>query len=144
MLSASRAQVVHAVVRPALERGEIVLVDRYADSTVAYQAFGAGIPLHDIEELTRIATGGLQPHLTVFLDVSPEEGLRRLQGRGAPNRLDAESLDFHRKVQVGYEYLIARQPERWVRIDGSKPPDAVHLAIVRAVRLRVPAAGERT
>lgn len=141
MLSASRAQLLHDVISPALARGDVVIVDRYADSTVAYQAFGSGLPLQAVETLTSVATGGLRPDMTIYLDVSPDVGLKRLQARGDPNRLDAETLDFHRRVRAGYEYLIAHDPGRWVRIDGSLDSEQVHSQVVTAVLTKLHSSG---
>lgn len=133
LYSASRAQHAAEKIRPALASGEIVISDRYADSTYAYQGYGRGLELAVLREITEIATGGLQPDLTIYVDLTPEAGLlrRRLSG-GEWNRLDAEPLDFHRKVRSGYLELVALEPERWVLVDGDGTVEEVE-GRVRAV-----------
>jgi dTMP kinase len=134
LYSASRAQLVAQVIRPALASGQIVLCDRYSDSTLAYQGYGRCLDLEALQRITAFATGGLVPDLTVYVDIEPEAGLRRRQqDRSAEwNRLDALDLDFHRRVHAGYRELIALEPERWVVVDGSRPVEVVQ-ADVRAV-----------
>jgi dTMP kinase len=137
LLSASRAQLVETVIRPALERGETVILDRFADSTIAYQAYGLGVPLSEIRALIAFATGGLTPDVTVYIDIEPSRGAERTAGRGRQNRLDAQTLDFHGRVRDGYQALIAAEPGRWICIDGSLTQDAVHAAIMRAIEPRL-------
>ncbi len=135
LFCASRAQLVAEVIRPALAAGRIVLCDRYADSTLAYQGYGRGLDLESLRMVLHLATGGLVPDLTFCLDVLPEEGLsRRLQGGGEWNRLDREALEFHRRVRAGYLELAGREPRRWVIVDASRPVDAVQ-ADLRAILL---------
>jgi dTMP kinase len=133
MLAASRAQLVDDVIRPALARDEIVIVDRYADSTLAYQGYGAGLDLHYARQLTDIATRGLWPDLTLYVDVPPEVGLQRVRARGPANRLDGEAIDFHRRVRAGYLQMIAEQPQRWRCVDGTLPVDDVEQTIREAI-----------
>ncbi len=126
VLSAGRAQHVEAI-RRWLAAGDIVLSDRYADATRAYQGSGRGYDLPTLIELERMATGGLHPDLTLLLDLPPEEGLRRRHG-AAPediNRLDRESVTFHQRVREGYRALAAAEPDRWVVLDASQPPEAL-------------------
>jgi dTMP kinase len=123
---AARAQLVEEVIRPALARGEVVLCDRYADSTLAYQGYGHGNDLQILRQLLHFATGGLWPDLTLLFDLSAEEGLRRRQtGGGEWNRLDAYQLAFHQRVCLGYRALAAQQPERWAVIDAARTPQAI-------------------
>ncbi|MCH8066384.1 MAG: dTMP kinase [Chloroflexi bacterium] len=122
---AARAELVAAVIAPALSRGEIVVCDRFADSTLAYQGFGRGIALDTIERLNEIATGGLQPHLTVLLDLPATDGLARAGEGGVSDRFERETLDFHERVRAGYRTLANREPERWLVIDASQPSEAV-------------------
>jgi len=133
LLAASRAQVVEEVIRPALAQGDVVIADRYADSTLAYQAYGQGLDVDDMRALARMATGGLTPDLTLYVDVSEEVSRARMAARLQSNKLDKETASFHARVRFGYERLIAAQPERWVRVRGDAPIDAVHSAILKAV-----------
>ena len=111
LFNAARAQIVTEVIRPALAAGNIVLCDRFADSTLAYQGYGHQQNIAELERLIEYATGGLRPDLTIYLDLPPEEGIRRNQGRadGDWNRLDAQELSFYQRVEHGYRQLIAQQ-----------------------------------
>ncbi|GAC1319459.1 MAG: dTMP kinase [Chloroflexota bacterium] len=133
LYATSRAQLVHDVIRPRLERGDIVIADRYADSTLAYQSFGQGLNLDEMRSLVHLATGGLTPHLTLYIDISPSAGMRRLSGRHETNWLDRQSTSFHERVRDGYRSLMREDPARWHRIDGERPMDAVHCAILDSV-----------
>jgi dTMP kinase len=138
LYSASRAQLVGQVLRPHLERGGIIVCDRYADSTMAYQGYGRGLSLELLRQITLFATAGLSPDLTLFLDIDPEQGLARRHASGEEwNRMDALALDFHRRVREGYTRLIELEPQRWTKIDASKPIDLVHQAIRAAVESRL-------
>jgi dTMP kinase len=125
LYQAARAQFVEQVVRPRLAAGDMVISDRYADSTIAYQGYGHQQDLEQVRALVCYATGGLIPDLTVLLDVDVEIGLersaqRRVKG-GEWNRLDAYQLEFHRRVREGYLELAQQEPARWVRVDASQP-----------------------
>lgn len=133
LMSASRAQLVEEVINPALREGRIVITDRYADSTMAYQSAGHGLDRDVVESLTTIATGGLRPDLVIYVDVTPEVGLQRVRSRGIDNRLDREALDFHRRVRTRYRELIEAEPARWIVIDGFHSPHDVQADIMRAV-----------
>lgn len=138
LYSASRAQLVHEVIRPALHAGKIVLCDRYADSTLAYQGFGRGLDLPTLLQITAFATGELTPDLTLLLDIDVERGLaRRTAGGEEMNRLDLETVQFHRRVRQGYEALVRREPQRWLRIDADGPVDVVQQAVQTAVLSRL-------
>ncbi|MBE2222885.1 MAG: dTMP kinase [Anaerolineae bacterium] len=126
LYSASRAQLVRELVQPALAEGKIILCDRYADSTLAYQGYGRGLDLQELKMLTEFATGGLKPHLTVLLDIDVERGLARRQiGGDEMNRLDLEAVSFHQKVRSGYHTLVAAEPERWVIVDADRPVEII-------------------
>jgi dTMP kinase len=130
LFCSARAQLVDEVIRPHLDNGEVVLLDRYADSTMAYQGYGHQNDLTLIKNLLDFATGGLKPDLTFLLDVDPEVGLRRRQiGGGEWNRLDAYQLQYHQRVRLGYLKMAAAEPSRWRIIDASQPPDMVKCKI---------------
>ena len=120
LFNAARAQLVADVIRPAVEAGEVVLCARFADSTLAYQGYGAGLPIDQLRAISDVATGGLAPDLTVLLDVDPEVGLSR-KAPGARNRFEASfDLDFHRRVRAGFLELARREPERWRVVDSTR------------------------
>jgi dTMP kinase len=134
----ARAQLVEEVIRPRLAAGEIVISDRYADSTLAYQGYGHDYDRELLRRLLEFATGGLQPDLTLLLDIDAEEGLRRRQtGGGEWNRLDAYQLEFHRRVQAGYHELAALEPHRWHKVDAAQQPEIVQSALRRAIDARL-------
>jgi dTMP kinase len=137
LFSASRAQHVDEVIRPHLEAGGVVVCDRYYDSSLAYQGYGHGLDLPDLRVITSFATGGLKPDLTLLLDLSVEDGLRRREEGGSWNRLDEYSLEFHRRVRQGYQELVAAEPERWVVIDASPSIEAVQKEIQAVVEARM-------
>ncbi|VAW30504.1 Thymidylate kinase, partial [hydrothermal vent metagenome] len=122
LYSASRAQLVETLIRPSLAAGHIVLCDRFADSTIAYQGYGRGLNLDHLRQVTKIATGGLQPTLTFLLDIDVKRGLARRTGGGLEmNRLDLETVHFHQRVREGYHQLMMAEPDRWVVLDAERP-----------------------
>jgi dTMP kinase len=133
LFSASRAQLVTEVVRPALGEGLVVLLDRYYDSSLAYQGYGRGLNLEFLREVTWEATGGLRPHVTVLLDIEPSLGLRRATADGAPDRVERAELGFHARVREGFLALAAQEPERFLVLDGTRPEDELAEAILSAV-----------
>jgi dTMP kinase len=138
LYQAARAQIVEQVLRPKLADGWIVLCDRYADSTLAYQGYGHQQALDEVRALVRYATGGLLPDLTLLLDVDVETGLsRRQKGGGEWNRLDAYQLEFHRRVRDGYLEMARQEPERWVLVDASQPWKMVQEALRNAIMKRI-------
>jgi dTMP kinase len=139
LFQASRAQLVEQVIRPHLDKSGIVLSDRYADSTLAYQGYGHQIDIEPLRVLVSFATGGLKPDLTILLDVDVETGLRRKELKGEWNRLDAYDVDFHQRVRKGYFQLVQAEPERWVMVDASQSPVKVQEELCRVVaeRLRI-------
>ncbi len=144
LFNAARAQIVHEVIRPALEAGQVVLCDRFFDSTLAYQGYGYGQDRAELGRIIRYATGGLTPDLTIYLDVQPEVGLARKQSGSTQewNRLDARAVAFHQAVQKGYEELIRAEPARWSVIAGDLPANTVHTAVVSLVASRLSVARE--
>ncbi|HIE24896.1 MAG TPA: dTMP kinase [Anaerolineales bacterium] len=118
LFQAARAQFVEQIIKPRLENGEIVISDRYADSTIAYQGYGHQQDLVQIRALIKYATGGLEPDLTIYLDVDIETGLKRKKNAEEWNRLDAYTVEFHKRVRSGY--LKMAKSERWVRINASQ------------------------
>lgn len=133
LFQSSRAQLVEQVIRPRLAAGDIVLCDRYADSTLAYQGYGHRMDLDQLTEIVGFATGGLKPDLTLLLDIDAQEGLRRRERGGDWNRLDAYALEFHCRVRAGYLALVAAEPERWVVIDAAQSPQKVQAEVRRVV-----------
>jgi dTMP kinase len=133
LFQASRAQLVEEVIRPALAAGSVVLCDRYADSTLAYQGYGHRVDLNTLGEIVRFATGGLKPDLTLFLDITVEEGLKRRNAGGDWNRLDDYDVQFHQRVHDGYNQLIAAEPQRWVRVNAALSQDTVAVDLQKIV-----------
>ena len=124
LMVASRAQLVAEKIRPALEAGMIVLCDRFADASVAYQGFGRGLGEKLVRQLNAVALGDLQPDLTLLCLLSPEEGRAR-QDQAATDRLDRETVEFHRRVYAGYAAMAASGDLRFRVVDAAAPPDAV-------------------
>jgi dTMP kinase len=134
LFQASRAQLVEQEIQPRLARGEIVLCDRYADSTIAYQGYGHRVDFTQLKGIVDFATGGLIPDLTLLLDLKVEVGLARRQKDGDINRLDAFELAFHQRVRAGYHQMAALEPNRWVVIDADQPSDQVQRDLRAAVQ----------
>ncbi len=126
LYSAARAQHVNQVIRPALERGDFVISDRYAASTMAYQGYGHGLDLDKLRVITDFATGGLVPDLLIYLDLDVTIGLQRKlrdqeAGRGEWNRMDQQDIAFHRRVREGYLEMARQDPDHWLVIDATQP-----------------------
>jgi len=140
LMSASRAQHVQELIRPALHGGKLVISDRYADATLAYQGYGHGLDLAMLRQLVAMATAGLQPDLTIYLDAPAAVGLLRKRAAhaegGELNHLDRMDLAFHERVVYGYRQLIAAQPDRWRTVDATLGIDEVQ-ARIRALILAV-------
>ena len=124
LFSAARAQIVAELIRPALAAGKLVICDRYADSTMAYQGYGLGLDLDALRAITRFATGGLVPAFTFYVDVPAEIGLAR-RHRGETNRLDQKDVAYHTRVRNGYLELARAEPQRFIVIDGTRTIDVV-------------------
>ena len=138
LYSAARAQLVGEVIRPRLAAGGVVLCDRYADSTLAYQGYGHGLDLETLRQLTAFATEDLRPDLTLLFDLDPAEGLRRRQAAGDEwNRLDDYDLAFHQRVRDGYLALARAEPQRWVTLDATQDRDQLQSKVRRVVLHRL-------
>ena len=138
LYSAARAQLVAEKIRPHLAKGGIVLCDRYADSTLAYQGFGHGLELETLRLITAFATDRLRPDLTLLFDVDAETGLRRRQsGGGEWNRLDDYALAFHQRVRAGYLELARAEPDRWVTLDARQDVARLEVEVRQVVVSRL-------
>jgi dTMP kinase len=137
LFQSARAQLVEQVIRPHLGHGGIVISDRYADSTLAYQGYGHGLPLEQVRAVIGFATGDLKPDLTLLLDLDVELGLKRRSRGGEWNRLDAYAVEFHRRVRQGYHRLAQAEPRRWVIVDAAQTPECVQEAIRQVVSERL-------
>ncbi len=135
LMAADRAQHVSSVIRPALDAGRHVVTDRYAASSLAYQGYGRGLPLHEVRRLSEWATGGLWPHLTVLVDVPLEVSAARLVGR--LDRIESEGRAFHERVREGFLALAEAEAQSWVVLDGTASPEAVAAEVLRAVQARL-------
>jgi dTMP kinase len=133
---AARAQLTATVIRPILERGEQVILDRFIDSTSAYQGFARGLGYERIAEMNRFATGGTEPDLTFLIDIDPARSLTRLKGE--PDRLEAEGLSFMSRVREGYLDVARRETNRMVVVDGSRSIGEIHSLIVAELARRYP------
>jgi dTMP kinase len=143
MFSAGRAQLVAEVIRPAIERGEVVIDARHADSTLAYQGYGMGLPIDELRSIQRFATGGLVPDLTILLDVPVHVGLGRKSGEGV-NRFESTfDIAFHERVRAGYLEMAEDEPGRYRVIDSSRPLDRVLPDVIAAGLAAVAAARQR-
>jgi dTMP kinase len=140
LFSAARAQIVREVLSPHLARGGVVLCDRFADSTLAYQGYGRLLDLDTLRQITLFATGGLVPALTICLDLPVAEGLRRKQGgdQAEWNRMERERLDFQERVRRGYLALAASEPERWLVLDALREKEVIQAEIRQRVALLLP------
>jgi len=119
LFNASRAQLVTKVIQPSLESGKVVISDRYADSTTAYQSYGRGLDLAMVKATNNAATQGLKPDLTILLDISAEKGLARKRAK-RQDRFEQEELAFHQRVREGYLKMVADDPQRWLVVDASQ------------------------
>jgi len=129
LVFAARAQHIHNVIKPALERGAWVLSDRFTDATYAYQGFGRGIELKRIAQLEEFVQGELRPDLTILLDAPVHIGLARASARGELDRIEQEKQSFFEKVRDGYHYQMNREPERFALIDASEDLDGVRIQV---------------
>src|SRR5512147_55269 len=133
LYQAARAQIVEEVFKPRLAAGEVLISDRYFDSTIAYQGYGHQQDLEQVRTLVKYATGGLTPDLTVLLDVDVEEGLRRKKKENEWNRLDAYTVEFHQRVRAGYLQMVKAEPKRWVVLNAAKKWDEVQKELRKTI-----------
>ena len=138
LYQAARAQIVEQVIKPRLAAGEIVLSDRYYDSTIAYQGYGHQQDMEQVRQLVRYATGGLVPDLTILLDVNVEIGLkRRKQNELEWNRMDAHEVAFYQRVRNGYHEMVKQEPNRWVVVDAGQKWESVQEELRKVVEGRL-------
>ena len=139
LFAAARRQHLNEKVRPALAEGKIVIIDRFIDSSVAYQGYARGIDVADVEMINNFATDGLLPDLTLYFDVDTEIGLSRvMSGNREVNRLDLEAKEMHQKVRAGYQAIAKANPERIVTIDASQTIDQVVSTTLSTLQSRFP------
>lgn len=137
LYQAARAQIVEQVIQPRLAQGEIVISDRYYDSTIAYQGYGHQQDLEQVRALVKYATGGLVPDLTILLDVDVEEGLKRKKKDNEWNRLDAYTVEFHNRVRTGYQEMVKAESSRWVVVDAGQEWEIVKDELRRIILERL-------
>ena len=140
LFNTSRAQLVTEVIRPELESGKVVISDRYADSTTAYQSYGRGLDLAMVKAVNNAAIQGISPDLTVLLDLSVEAGLARKRGK-KQDRFEQENIAFHQRVREGYLKLAAAEPERWLVVDATQPKEKIAEIIWQKVSQLIKTAG---
>jgi dTMP kinase len=133
LYNASRAQHIQEIILPAMNKGAIVITDRFTDSTVAYQGYGRGIDLDIINSITRIVAAGLQPDITILLDLDVEVGLKRNRGINKMDRLELEDVEFHKQVRNGYLEIATKEQERIKLIDASEGIEQVHNRIIKII-----------
>ncbi|OBQ41552.1 MAG: thymidylate kinase [Anabaena sp. MDT14b] len=137
LYAADRAQHIEEELKPNLAIGKYILCDRYTDSTIAYQGYGRGLSMSIINQLNQIATGGLASDLTIWLDVDVEIGLSRKRGQAKLDRIEQETIAFHRRVQRGYTELAVSYPSRIVRVDGNNSQENVQQSIQEILHNRL-------
>ena len=134
LYQAARAQIVEQVIKPRLNAGEIVISDRYYDSTIAYQGYGHQQDLEQVRALVKYATGGLTPDLTILLDLDIEVGLKRkIQNEAEWNRMDAYTVEFHQRVRRGYLEMVKQEPKRWVVVNSEQKWDDVQADLKKVI-----------
>jgi dTMP kinase len=129
LMMAARAEHVDVLLKPALERGAVIICDRFMDSSVAYQGYGRELDLQWIHSCNQIAIDGLSPDLTIVMDISPEDGLRRAMNSGLPDRIESEKMEFHQRVRKGFLELVASE-ERFHLFDATESVKAIHEKIL--------------
>ncbi|RXZ01072.1 dTMP kinase [Fictibacillus sp. S7] len=138
LYAASRAQHVKEKIVPALQEGKLVLCDRFVDASVAYQAYGLGIPVEDVTRINRFATGGLKPDRSYLIDVAPEIGRQRMVSRYSGeglDRIEQKELDYHERVRSGFQKIYEENMERFLLVDGNQTVDEVFDEIIKDIKL---------
>ncbi len=130
---ADRAEHVESIIKPKLESGCLVICDRYTDSTLAYQGYARGLDIEMLRMLNHTATGALRPDLTIFMDISPEFSLKRTLKN---DRMDLESMEFHKKVYDGFITELEKEPGRWLRVDANQPPEKILRVVCQEIEKR--------
>ena len=134
LYQAARAQIVEEIIKPHLVNGEIVISDRYYDSTIAYQGYGHQLDLEQVRALVKYATGGLTPDLTILLDLDVEVGLRRKKQNASEwNRMDDHEVKFYERVRAGYLELVKQEPQRWVVVNSEQKWDDVQADLKKII-----------
>ncbi len=142
LYQAARAQIVEQVIKPRLADGEIVISDRYFDSTIAYQGYGHQQNLDEVRALVKYATGGLTPDLTILLDLEVEIGLKRkTQNEMEWNRMDAYTVEFHKRVRAGYLEMVKQEPKRWIAVNSDQKWESVQEELKRVIVNRLQVTG---
>lgn len=136
LYSSARAQLMGQVIIPAIENGELVICDRFIDSTFAYQGFARDLGVQTISELNKIVCGDYMPDITIFLDLPPDEAFKRKGGRDEGDRMELQSLDFHKKVYEGYKKAVSMFPERIISISPRGNKFDTQTAIIRNLQVR--------
>lgn len=139
LYAAARAQLVEEVIRPALDSGKVVICDRFVESSVVYQGIARGLGIDTVYAVNEYALNGLRPQLTILLDLDGEEGIRRKKNQAELDRMEAESVEFHKHVAAGYRLLAELYPERIMRISATLPIEEIHDRIVAEVEHRLSA-----
>jgi len=138
LFSAARSQLVAEVIRPALAKDQIVICDRYAESTLAYQGYGRGLDLNTIRTINEISSGGLRPDLIILPDIDVEEGLSRKGTAATNDRFERETISFHHRVRKGYLEMAKKEPDRWFVVDSSQPKRRISKLIWQKVQSYLP------
>lgn len=133
LYAASRAQHVEQHIKPLLEQGKIVICDRFVDSSVVYQGYSRGLGIDNIENINKYATLGLEPEVTILLDIDAEEGLNRKKDQRELDRLELQEFDFHKKVCEGYRKLAELHPDRIKKIDASLSVEEIHNEVIKTI-----------
>ena len=133
LYAAARAQLVHEVIKPALEQGKAVICDRYVDSSAVYQGIARGLGIETVYEVNQYAIQGILPDLTIHLDLNAEDGIRRKKDQAELDRMELETMEFHKKVSDGYRQLAKRAPERMKTIDATLPIEEIQERIIQFV-----------
>ncbi|MDB6139356.1 MAG: thymidylate kinase [Verrucomicrobiaceae bacterium] len=137
LFAASRAQLVREKIRPYLEAGQVVVLDRFLDSTTVYQGIARGLPLESVRAINQFVVGGTLPHLTIVLDMSAAAAWQRIQATGRElDRMERQPLEFFEKVRQGYLHLAVEQPGRMIVLDAAQPPEAIEAQIWKLVEDR--------